>query len=129
MGRLKSSRETKFSGTYRDRGLNHFPCSADHEQDCGSNLTRLIHTLLNVMTIHIHTHRLSILSKPRIIPGIIYSRKREHCSTEAHSGGGLEVVRPTRDPASSRPKPVHPVNPWKAPLESCPFAAPCWLFF
>ena len=28
----------------RGQGNIHFPCSADHEQDCG-NLTRLIHTL------------------------------------------------------------------------------------
>ena len=31
-GRLNPSRETKFSGTHRDR-RNYFPCSADHEQD------------------------------------------------------------------------------------------------
>ena len=33
-GRLNPSHETKFSGTYGDRGIPiHFPCSADHEQD------------------------------------------------------------------------------------------------
>ena len=34
----------------RGQGNIHFPCSADHEQDW--QLTRLIHTLLCVMTIH-----------------------------------------------------------------------------
>ena len=33
MGRLNPSRETKFPGTYGDRGTLFFPCSADHEQD------------------------------------------------------------------------------------------------
>ena len=34
----------------RGQGNVHFPCLADHEQDW--LLTRLIHTLLYVMTIH-----------------------------------------------------------------------------
>ena len=28
--------------------------------------------------------------------------------TYIHGGGGLELVKPAREPASSRPKPVHP---------------------
>ena len=35
---------------------------------------------------------------------------------------GLELVKPAREPASSRPKPCASV---KKPQESCPFAAPC----
>ena len=34
-----------------EQGNANFPCSADHEQDWG-NVTRLIHTLLYVMTIY-----------------------------------------------------------------------------
>ena len=37
-------------------------------------------------------------------------------------GGGLELVKPAREPASSRPKPCVSL---KKPHESCPFAAPC----
>ena len=34
----------------RGQGKKHFPCSANHEQDC--SLTRLIHTLAVCVTIH-----------------------------------------------------------------------------
>ena len=37
---------------------------------------------------------------------------------------GLELVKPAREPASSRPKPYASM---KTPHESCLFAAPCWL--
>ena len=37
-------------------------------------------------------------------------------------GGGLELVKPPREPASSRPKPCASL---KKPHKSCPFAAPC----
>ena len=37
-------------------------------------------------------------------------------------GGGLELVKPAREPASSRPKPCASL---KKSHESCPFAAPC----
>ena len=40
----------------RGQGNVNFPCSADHEQDW--HLTRLIHTLLYVMTIHTYIHTL-----------------------------------------------------------------------
>ena len=41
---------------------------------------------------------------------------------EVHGDGGLELVKPAREPASSRPKPCASL---KKPHESCPFAAPC----
>ena len=41
---------------------------------------------------------------------------------EVHGGGGLELVKPAREPASSRPKPCASL---KKPHESCPFATPC----
>ena len=40
---------------------------------------------------------------------------------EVHGGGGLELVKPAREPASSRPKPCASL---KKPHASCPFAAP-----
>ena len=45
--------------------------------------------------------------------------------TEVHGGGGLELIKPAREPASSRPKSCSTL---KKPHESCPFATPCWLF-
>ena len=55
MSRLKrdgtAERETKFSGTYGDRGKFIFPVQLTTNRI--GNLTRLIHTLLYVMTIHI----------------------------------------------------------------------------
>ena len=58
MGRLNPSRETKCSGTHGDRGMLIF--SVQPTTSRIGNLTRLIHTLLYVMTIHIyiHTHAL-----------------------------------------------------------------------
>ena len=49
-GRLNPSRETKFSGTHGDRGIFIFPVQLTTSRI--GNLTRLIHTLLYVMTIH-----------------------------------------------------------------------------
>ena len=49
MGRLNPSRETKFSGTHGDRGMFIFPVQLTTSRI--GNLTRLIHTLLYVMTI------------------------------------------------------------------------------
>ena len=48
-------------------------------------------------------------------------KNKENWNTEGH-GGVLELVKPAREPASSRPKPCAPL---KKPHESCPFAAPC----
>ena len=49
-------------------------------------------------------------------------KKKENRKTEVHGGGGLELVKPAREPAFSRPKPCASL---KKPHESCPFAAPC----
>ena len=46
----------------------------------------------------------------------------ENLNTEVHGGGGLELVKPAREPASSRPKLFASL---KKAHESCPFAAPC----
>ena len=54
MGRLNPSRETKFSGTHGDRGMFVFPVQLTTSRI--GNLTRLIHTLLYVMTIHTYIH-------------------------------------------------------------------------
>ena len=51
-GRLNPSCETKFLGTHGDRGVFIFPVQLLTTSRIG-NLTRLIHTLLYVMTIHI----------------------------------------------------------------------------
>ena len=48
--RLNPSRETKFSGTHGDRGIFILPVQLTTGRI--GNLTRLIHTLLYVMTIH-----------------------------------------------------------------------------
>ena len=51
-GWLSPSRETKFSGTYGDKGIFIFPVQLTTSRI--GNLTRLIHTLLYVMTIIYH---------------------------------------------------------------------------
>ena len=52
-GRTNPSHGTKFSGANGDRE-RHLPGLADHEQDW-QQYTRLIHTLLNVLTVHPYT--------------------------------------------------------------------------
>ena len=54
-GTTDPSRETKFSGTYGDRGIFIFPVQLTTSR-IGKNLTRLIHTLLHVITIHTYIH-------------------------------------------------------------------------
>ena len=49
-------------------------------------------------------------------------KSKENWNNEVHGGGGLELVKPAREPASSRPKPCASL---KKPHGSCPFAAPC----
>ena len=49
-------------------------------------------------------------------------KSRESRNTEVHGGGGLGLVKPAREPASSRSKPCAFL---KKPHESCLFAAPC----
>ena len=50
MGRLNPSRETKFSGTYGERGILIFPVQLTTSRI--GNLAQLIHSLLYVMTVH-----------------------------------------------------------------------------
>ena len=64
---LNPSRETKFSGTHGDRGIFIFPVQLTTSRI--GNLTRLIHTLLYVMTIHTYIHTAEPISRDR--------RKRE----------------------------------------------------
>ena len=52
-GRLNPSRETKFSSAYGGRGIFIFPIQLNTSRI--GNLTRLIHTLLYVMTIHAYS--------------------------------------------------------------------------
>ena len=58
----------------------------------------------------------------QVAQGHTLYRKKKNRNTEVHGGGGLELVKPARGPASSRPKPC---ASFKKPHESCPFAAPC----
>ena len=53
-GRLNPSREIEFSGTHGDRGILISPVQLTTSRI--GNLTRLIHTLLYVMTIHTYIH-------------------------------------------------------------------------
>ena len=48
----------------------------------------------------------------------LYIKKKEKGNTEVHVGGGLELVKPAREPASRRPKPCAFL---KKPHESCPY--------
>ena len=69
------SRETKFSGTHGDRGMFIFPFQLTTSRI--GNLTRLIHTLLYVMTIHTYIHLFSLslsLSLLRLLTWL----KRDH---------------------------------------------------
>ena len=50
MGRKNPSREAKFSGANGDRGIFIFPVQLNTSRI--GNLTRLIHILLYMMTIH-----------------------------------------------------------------------------
>ena len=67
MGRLNPSRETKFSGTHGDRGIFIFPVQMTTSRI--GNLTRLIHTLLYVMTIHTYIH--TSTSSTEACPGVL----------------------------------------------------------
>ena len=64
-GRLNPSRETKFSGTHGDGGMFISPVQLTTSRI--GNLTRLIHTLLYVMTTHTHQcewHRMTRMTGP-----------------------------------------------------------------
>ena len=59
--RLNPSRETKFSGTHGDRGIFIFPVQLTTSRI--GNLTRLIHTLLYVMTIHTYRNIIAFIAR------------------------------------------------------------------
>ena len=58
----------------------------------------------------------------QVSQGYTSYKNKENWNTEVHGGGGLELVKPACESASSRPKPCASL---KKPHESCPFAAPC----
>ena len=64
----------------------------------------------------------SFSQQVQVSQGHTLYRNKEKGNTEVHGGGGLELVKTAREPASSRPKPC--ASPKKS-HESCPFAAPC----
>ena len=84
-GTAEPARETKFSGTHGDRGICIFPVQLTTSKI--GNLTRLIHTLLYVMTIHtyIHTYFISIISAIPVIINPYFpslsQRKKNACDT------------------------------------------------
>ena len=59
------------------------------------NLTRLIHTLDICVTINVFISKTTFFKAP-------LCRNNEKC-TEVHDGGGLELVKPAREQASTRP--------------------------
>ena len=63
-----------------------------------------------------------LINKSKILKATHCTEIRKNENTEVHGGEGLELVKPAREPASSRPKPCAYL---KKPNESCPFAAPC----
>ena len=69
------------------------------------------------------TLRSVLISKSKFIKAAHRTKINKIKITEVHAGGGLELVKPAREPAYSRPKPCASL---KNPHEPCPFAAPCW---
>ena len=63
-----------------------------------------------------------LINKSKFLKATNRTEIRKIRNTEVHGGGGLELVKPAREPASSRPKPCASL---KKPHEFCPFAAPC----
>ena len=49
-------------------------------------------------------------------------KNKKNRNTEVHGGGGLELVKLAREPASNRSKPCASLKKYH---ESCPFATPC----
>ena len=47
----------------------------------------------------------SVLIKPKFLKANTSCRNNENCNTGVYGVGGLELVKPAREPASSRPKP------------------------
>ena len=83
MGRLNPSRETKFSGTHGDRGIFIFPVQLTTSRI--GNLTRLIHTLLYVMTIHTYIHTYIQIKKHLLKKGL-NSHRMSSCSGDGRGG-------------------------------------------
>ena len=54
----------------------------------------------------------------RVSQGYTWYINKKNGNTEVHCGGGLELVKPAREPASNRPKPCALL---KKPYESCPW--------
>ena len=67
-GTVDPSRETKFSGTHGERGNIIFPVQLTTSRI--GNLTRLIHTLLYVMTIHTYINIKSVPRNTAVITNI-----------------------------------------------------------
>ena len=63
-----------------------------------------------------------LTNKSKFLKAHTSCRNKKNRNTEAH-GGGIELVKPAREPSFSRPKPCAFL---KKPHESCPFAGPCW---
>ena len=64
----------------------------------------------------------ALINQAQVSQGHTSYRNKECWNTEVHSGGGLELVKPAREPASSRPKSCAFLE---KPHESSPFAAYC----
>ena len=47
---------------------------------------------------------ISFDKQAQVSQGHTSCRNKENCNTKVHGGGGLELVKPAREPASSRPK-------------------------
>ena len=65
---------------------------------------------------------LSVLKQAQLFQGHTACKNKENYNTEVNGGGGLELVKVAREPASSRPKPCTFL---KNAQESCPLAAAC----
>ena len=67
---------------------------------------------------------ISFDQQTQVYQGHASCRNKENKNAEVHGGGGLELVKPARKPASSRPKSLCIRE--KMSHESCLFVAPCW---
>ena len=63
-----------------------------------------------------------LINKSKFLKVTHRTKTRKIENTEVHNGGGLKLVKPTREPASRRPKPCASL---KKPHQSFPFDAPC----
>ena len=106
----RTVRQTSFFTPYREQPLStRVVVAYPRPAFSGTNRTNTFQpVLINNSKFLKATHRTKIrkIEMPRSMVG----------------GGSLELVKPAREPASSRPKPCTSL---KKPHESCPFAAPC----